>query len=220
MVDHGCHGCSVRKRKESQDDHGGVTLSYFYGATCPEAVECKSYKVKMNRCRSYVCREFSMNYLARHLTNAHGLTNRVAAFNAASKHRQLEEDVPRSERDAYRGHTETQQERKKELERGKQQQSPKRQPPRTPEVAASSTAKKPQRQPRTPEVAESSTAKRRRVDDTAEQVKANADVVDYLKAKVPQIRRYAAQARRFAETADDFAGICDVVAGVIARATT
>ena len=155
--------------------------------------------------------------------NAHGLTNRVAALNAAAKYRQLVEDVPRSERDAYRDHTEqvaeNQQERKKELERGKQQQSPKRQP-RTPEVAASSTAKKPQRQPRTPEVAESSTAKRRRVDDTAEQVKANADVVDYLKAKVPQIRRYAAQARRFAETADDFAGICDVVAGVIARATT
>ena len=207
MVDHGCHGCSVRKRKESQDDHGGVTLSYFYGATCPEAVECKSYKVKMNRCRSYVCREFSMNYLARHLTNAHGLTNRVDALNAASKYRQLEEDVPLSERDAYRDHVvqvaESQAERKKELiiEREKQQQSPEK------------------RQPRTPERAESST-KRRRVDDTAEHGKANADVVEYLKVKVPQIRKYAVQARRFADCAEEFAGICDEVAGIIARSTT
>ena len=207
MVDHGCHGCSVRKRKESQDDHGGVTLSYFYGATCPEAVECKSYKVKMNRCRSYVCREFSMNYLARHLTNAHGLTNRVDALNAASKYRQLEEDVPLSERDAYRDHVvqvaESQAERKKELiiEREKQQQSPEK------------------RQPRTPERAESST-KRRRVDDTAEHGKANADVVEYLKVKVPQIRKYAVQARRFADCAEEFAGICDEVAGIIARSST
>ena len=207
MVDHGRHGCSVRKRKKSQDDHGGVTLSYFYGATCPEAVDCKSYKTKMNRCRSYVCREFSMNYLARHLVNAHGLTNRVDALDAASKYRQLEEDVPVSERDAYRDHVvqvaESQAERKKELiiEREKQQQSPEK------------------RQPRTPERAESST-KRRRVDDTAEHGKANADVVEYLKVKVPQIRKYAVQARRFADCAEEFAGICDEVAGIIARSST
>ena len=148
-----------------------------------------------------------MNYLARHLTNAHGLTNRVDALNAASKYRQLEEDVPLSERDAYRDHVvqvaESQAERKKELiiEREKQQQSPEK------------------RQPRTPERAESST-KRRRVDDTAEHGKANADVVEYLKVKVPQIRKYAVQARRFADCAEEFAGICDEVAGIIARSST
>ena len=177
--------------------------------------DCKSYKKKMGQCRSYVCREFAMNYLARHLQNAHGVNTKAEAFVEASEYRQEVEEVTTEERQMYRDHTAevaaSRRERKAEKSGAGQQQQQQQQ------------QKKPQEKPQERKrvkteagsTAESSTGGKRRRLEVAEPGPARNQLQDYLIKKTPQLRHFANMARRFAEGADEFAEVCETVIGML-----
>ncbi len=76
------------------DDDGHDRLGYYFGPECPlllwkghpRNALCKSYKEKLHGCRSYICENFAVNYLAKHgleSSNHDMLRDREAAFAAA-----------------------------------------------------------------------------------------------------------------------------------------
>jgi hypothetical protein len=166
-----------------QDGHGLITVAYFYGHECPVGGEaCKSYKKKMNCCRSYACREFSMNYLARHLQNAHGVANKRDAFVQAAEYRQEEEEITREQRAEYRMHTAEVANYRLGEQRGSAE-------------ATSSSSKR--RRLDDPALAPAHAPAVLRSD--------NAELMQFLSNSGEQSRRFAEQARVFAADADHFA---------------
>ena len=173
-----------------------------------------------------MCREFAMNYFARHLQNAHGIVTKAEAFVEAAGYNQEAEVVTYEERQMYRDHTAevaaSRLERKAEKSGGGQQQQRQQQqkmPPwkrverndeaKTEEgsTAESSTGGK--------RPAESSTGGKRRRLEVPEPGPARSQLQDYLIKKTPQLRHFANMARRFAEGADEFAGVCETVIGML-----
>ena len=92
-------------------DTGEDRCVFTFGAVCPlplgsDKDKCRSYKDKLNQCRSYSCSEFARNYLARHAYDStnHPDTNgrRQDAFDAAEGAEITTELESKEDRDVYR----------------------------------------------------------------------------------------------------------------------
>ena len=181
------------------EDNGEPSRSFFYGETCPVNPDCKSYKKKMAMCRSYVCREFATNYLARHLQNAHGVASKTAAFSEAAGYPQKDEEVLPDERQTYRDHiaevATARAERKIEKDAGGYQHQQQKKPQET--------------------TAESSTGGKRRKLMVAEPGRARNQLEEYISKKALNMRHFAKMARKFADGAGEFADTCETVVGML-----
>ena len=181
------------------EDNGEPSRSFFYGETCPVNPDCKSYKKKMAMCRSYVCREFATNYLARHLQNAHGVASKAAAFSEAAGYPQKDEEVLPDERQMYRDHT-------AEVAAARAE--------RTIEKDVGGYHHQQQKKPQE-STAESSTGGKRRKLMVAEPGHARNQLEEYISKKALNMRHFADMARKFADGAEEFVVTCETTADML-----
>ena len=156
-----------------------------------------------------------MNYLARHLQNAHGVPTKAEAFVEAAGYNQEVEEVTAEERQEYRDHTAevaaSRLVRKNEKAIQQQQQQQKK-----PQDRQQQSTQMKRDRPFEGSTADSSTGGKRQRLVVPEPGPARTQLQEYLIKKTPQLRHFANMARKFADGADDFAEVCETVVGMLA----